>query len=96
MTIQGPPPVAAVTCAGRPTVSSGSRIATFGMIAGWKMIFFTWVAELVMTLARPTSEPVPAVHSATSWGKRALWEGKRARTDKEDPAAARSRGDCFN
>ena len=25
------------------------------------MIFFTWVASLVMTEARPTSEPVPEV-----------------------------------
>ena len=54
-------PVAAVSLGGRPTVSSGSRIATFGMIAGWKMIFFSWVTGCVTTPARPTSEPVPAV-----------------------------------
>jgi hypothetical protein len=54
-------PVAAVSFAGRPTVSSASRIATFGMIAGWKMIFFSCVTGCVMTPARPTSEPVPAV-----------------------------------
>ena len=32
-----------------------------GIIMGWKMIFFSWVASRVITPARPTSEPVPAV-----------------------------------
>ena len=32
-----------------------------GSILGWKMIFLVWVASLVMTEARPTSEPVPEV-----------------------------------
>ena len=54
-------PVPAVSLAGRPTVSSGSRIAPFGMIAGWKIIFFSWVTGWVTTPARPTSEPVPEV-----------------------------------
>jgi hypothetical protein len=44
-----------------PTVSSGSQITTEGSIFGWKMIFFVWVLSSVMMLARPTSEPVPAV-----------------------------------
>ena len=35
-------------------------MTTEGSTLGWKMIFFWWVAELVMTEARPTSEPVPA------------------------------------
>ena len=32
------------------------------------MIFFTCVAELVMTLARPTSDPVPAVVGTATVG----------------------------
>ncbi len=54
-------PVPAVMNFGIPTVSSGSQITMLGRTFGWKMIFFTCVSELVMTLARPTSEPVPAV-----------------------------------
>ena len=50
---------AAVILGGMPTVSSGSQIAIFGSMAGWKMIFLVWVASSVMTPARPTSEPVP-------------------------------------
>ena len=51
-----------------PTVSSGSAITTAGSTLGWKMIFFTWVSELVMTLARPTSDPVPAVVGTATMG----------------------------
>jgi hypothetical protein len=36
------------------------------------MIFFTWVTELVSTLARPTSEPVPAVVGTAMIGAMAL------------------------
>ena len=61
--------MAAVSFAGRPTVSSGSRIATFGMIAGWKMIFFSWVTGWVTTPARPTSDPVPAVVGSAKIGE---------------------------
>ena len=46
---------------GIPTVSAGSQMVTTGSSFGWKMIFFLWVAELVSTPARPTSDPVPAV-----------------------------------
>ncbi len=46
---------------GMPTVSTGSQIVTLGIIAGWKITFFVWVASWVMTPARPTSDPVPAV-----------------------------------
>ena len=53
---------------GMPTVSSGSAITTVGSTLGWKMIFFTCVAELVMTLARPTSDPVPAVVGTATVG----------------------------
>ena len=53
-------PVPAVRAGGRPTVSAGSRITCAGSIFGWKITFFVWVAMLVMTPARPTSEPVPA------------------------------------
>ena len=42
-------PVAAVTCGGRPTVSSGSSITIAGSICGWKMIFLVWSATSVMT-----------------------------------------------
>jgi hypothetical protein len=54
-------PVPAVMNLGIPTVSAGSQIVTAGISAGWKMIFFLWVALLVSTPARPTSDPVPAV-----------------------------------
>jgi hypothetical protein len=54
-------PVPTVIIFGMPTVSSGSQIVTAGSSFGWKMIFLTWVIELVSTPARPTSEPVPAV-----------------------------------
>ena len=53
---------------GIPTVSSGSQITTAGSIFGWKMIFFSWVSELVMTPARPTSDPVPAVVGTATMG----------------------------
>ncbi|MNK97651.1 hypothetical protein D3C87_1179950 [compost metagenome] len=61
-------PVPAVMTFGMPTVSSGSQMTTPGKSFGWKMIFFTWVCELVMTLARPTSEPVPAVVGTATIG----------------------------
>ena len=53
---------------GMPTVSSGSEITTFGIIFGWKMIFFVCVSSSVMTPARPTSEPVPAVVGTATIG----------------------------
>ena len=61
-------PVPAVIAGGRPTVSSGSRITCAGIILGWKMIFLVRVARLVMTPARPTSEPVPAVVGTATIG----------------------------
>ncbi len=61
-------PVPAVIRGGMPTVSSGSQITTAGRIFGWKMTFFTWVDELVITPARPTSEPVPAVVGTATMG----------------------------
>ncbi len=54
-------PVPAVMNFGMPTVRAGSQIVTFGISAGWKMIFFLWVWLFVSTPARPTSDPVPAV-----------------------------------
>ena len=54
---------------GMPTVSSGSQITTLGSTLGWKMIFFSCVSEFVITLARPTSEPVPAVVGTATIGK---------------------------
>ncbi len=61
-------PVPAVTKAGMPAVSSGSQITTFGIIFGWKITFLVWVASCVMTPARPTSEPVPAVVGTATTG----------------------------
>ena len=61
-------PVPAVMNGGMPTVSSGSQITTFGIIFGWKMIFFVCVASSVRTPARPTSEPVPAVVGTATIG----------------------------
>lgn len=58
----------AVTALGMPTVSSGSQMTTAGIILGWKMIFFSFVSVLVMTPARPTSEPVPAVVGTATIG----------------------------
>ena len=54
-------PVAAVTNGDKPNVSSGSAITSPGCIFGWKMIFLLWSRSSTITLARPTSEPVPAV-----------------------------------
>ena len=61
-------PVAAVNLGGSPSVSSGSRIAVRGIIRGWKMIFLVWVTSSVITPARPTSLPVPAVVGMATTG----------------------------
>ncbi|MNT77759.1 hypothetical protein D3C72_2169090 [compost metagenome] len=61
-------PVAAVILGGRPMVSSGSRITMDGSMRAWKMIRFTWADSSVMTDARPTSEPVPAVVGTATTG----------------------------
>ena len=61
-------PVPAVSAGGRPTVSSGSQITCAGIIFGWKITFLVCVARLVMTPARPTSEPVPAVVGTATIG----------------------------
>ena len=55
-----------------PTVSSGSAITTLGIISGWKITFLVWVVSSVMTPARPTSEPVPAVVGTATMGKMPL------------------------
>jgi hypothetical protein len=55
-------------CAGMPTVSSGSQIVTFGIMSGWKITFLVCVASCVITPARPTSEPVPAVVGTATTG----------------------------
>ena len=64
-------------CFGMPTVSSGSQIVTFGIIAGWKMTFLVWVSSCVMTPARPTSEPVPAVVGTAMTGAMPVRVGAR-------------------
>ncbi len=61
-------PVPAVITGGMPTVSSGSQITIFGIIFGWKITFLVCVASCVMTPARPTSEPVPAVVGTATTG----------------------------
>ena len=61
-------PVPAVTFGGSPTVSSGSEMTMRGIMRGWKMTFLVWVATLVMTPARPVSEPVPAVVGTATIG----------------------------
>jgi hypothetical protein len=53
---------------GIPTVSSGSQITTVGRNFGWKIIFFCFVIEFVMTDALPTSDPVPAVVGTATIG----------------------------
>ena len=49
-------------------MSSGSQITCAGSIRGWKITFLVRVARLVMTPARPTSEPVPAVVGTATIG----------------------------
>ena len=61
-------PVPTVMKDGMPTVSSGSAITMPAGASGWKMIFLVWVASLVSTPARPTSEPVPAVVGTATIG----------------------------
>ena len=53
-------------------MTSGSRIAVRGIMRGWKMIFLVWVASSVITPARPTSLPVPAVVGMATIGRDAL------------------------
>ncbi len=61
-------PVPAVRCGGSGTVSSGSQITCAGIILGWKITFLVWLATFVITPARPTSEPVPAVVGTATIG----------------------------
>jgi len=62
-------PVAAVTPAGRPRVSSGSANTCFARIFGENTMRLTCVSSSETTAERPTSEPVPAVvGSATKYG----------------------------
>ena len=69
-------PTAALSAAGRPTVSSGSRTTRAGCIAGWKMIFLVWSRSSVMTEALPTSEPVPEVVGTATTGAMPLWSAR--------------------
>ena len=70
-------PVPAVMKGGMPAVSSGSAMTIAGSSFGWKMIFLVWVASLVSTPARPTSEPVPAVVGTATIGAMASEFGAR-------------------
>ena len=54
-------PVAAVTWAGRPRVSSGSANTMRAKIFGLKTTRFKCLSFSLTTLERPTSEPVPEV-----------------------------------
>ena len=60
--------MAAVTAAGRPTVSSGSANTARASSRGEKTIFLTWVCSSEMTALRPTSLPVPAVVGTATQG----------------------------
>ena len=62
-------PVAAVVAAGRPNVSSGSKIAKSGKIIGEDTPFFS-SSPTVMIDTGVTSEPVPAVVGTKAKGKR--------------------------
>ena len=53
------------------------QITIAGSIFGWKMTFLVCVASLVMTPARPTSEPVPAVVGTAMIGAIAVGIGAR-------------------
>jgi len=46
-------PVAAVRCAGKPTMSAGSEMTMTGIILGWKMIFLVWVVSSVDDAGAP-------------------------------------------
>ena len=70
-------PVPAVMKDGMPTVSSGSAMTIAGSSFGWKITFLVCVASLVMTPARPTSEPVPAVVGTATIGAIAVGIGAR-------------------
>ncbi|MNV34390.1 hypothetical protein D3C71_1258040 [compost metagenome] len=61
-------PVAAVILGGRPSVSSASRMTMAGSMRAWKMMRLTCAASSVMTDARPTSDPVPAVVGTATTG----------------------------
>ncbi|MNF39991.1 hypothetical protein D3C85_604260 [compost metagenome] len=61
-------PVAAVIFGGRPMLSCGSRMTRAGSIRGWKMMRLMCSASSVITEARPTSEPVPAVVGTATTG----------------------------
>ena len=53
-------PVAAVVCAGKPLVNSGSKIAISGRIIGEETPFFSSSPTVIIEIG-VTSEPVPAV-----------------------------------
>ena len=54
-------PVAAVTWAGRASVSSGSANTALARILALNTVRLTWVSFSLTTDERPTSEPVPLV-----------------------------------
>ena len=62
-------PVAAVTCAGSPRVSSGSRMAQSGRRRGDTTPFFSVVGVVTIEIG-VTSEPVPEVVGTRISGSR--------------------------
>ncbi len=62
-------PVAAVTCGGRPSVSSGSSTAQSGRSFGATTPFFSVVGVVTIEIG-VTSEPVPAVVGTRISGSR--------------------------
>ena len=72
-------PVAAVTCGGSASVSSGSANTIFASTLGLNTMRFRCVSSSLITAERPTSEPVPeVVGSATKYG-RSLVDGPHLR-----------------
>ena len=81
-------PVAAVTCGGRPSVSSGSRIAQSGSSRGETTPFFSVVGVVTMAIG-VTSEPVPAVVGTSSSGRRSLGQADAVDVVERSPDFAR-------
>ncbi len=83
-------PVPAVMKGGMPVVSFGSAITIAGRSLGWKITFLVCVSSLVMTPARPTSEPVPAVVGTATIGAMA---SESARVH-QSPTSSKSQTDA--
>ncbi len=63
-------PVIAVTCAGTPSVTAASRMATSGIRVAWASTFLSPVAASIITVTLVVSDPVPAVVGTAISGRR--------------------------